>query len=168
MASAFQVAKFIRSRLPGTNAFKLQKLLYYAQAWSLVWRDRTMFTEAVQARTHGPVVPEVWADISHNAGHGIANASELNADDAGVVDHMLTMYGHLTGDELIVLTHAEQPWIATRRGLPSTAKSNAAIAPPLMRVYYAALWQDACESNAALNDPPAFTGSVDELAAQLA
>src|SRR5688572_8488221 len=39
---------------------KLQKLLYYAQAWALVLLDQPLFAENFQAWVHGPVLPSVY------------------------------------------------------------------------------------------------------------
>ena len=43
MASVFDAATCILSRAGGMTAMKLQKLVYYAQAWSLVWDERPLF-----------------------------------------------------------------------------------------------------------------------------
>jgi uncharacterized phage-associated protein len=53
---------------------KLQKLLYYAQAWHLALYDSSLFPERIQAWVHGPAVPPVyrrfkewaWKPISDN------------------------------------------------------------------------------------------------------
>ena len=39
---------------------KLQKLLYYAQAWHLAIYDTRLFPERFQAWVHGPVIPEIY------------------------------------------------------------------------------------------------------------
>jgi uncharacterized phage-associated protein len=39
---------------------KLQKLLYYAQGHHLALEDTPLFREAIQAWSHGPVVPDVY------------------------------------------------------------------------------------------------------------
>ena len=39
---------------------KLQKLCYYAQAWSLVWDDTPLFDEEFYAWTNGPVCKELF------------------------------------------------------------------------------------------------------------
>ena len=40
MASVHDVAAFILADLGWVGAMKLQKLVYYAQAWSLVWDEQ--------------------------------------------------------------------------------------------------------------------------------
>jgi len=43
MAKVHDVAAYIIFRLRSVDAMKLQKLLYYSQAWSLVWDSRPLF-----------------------------------------------------------------------------------------------------------------------------
>ena len=45
MANVFDVAKYILEKQGDMSTMKLQKLCYYAQAWSLVWDDRELFPE---------------------------------------------------------------------------------------------------------------------------
>jgi len=49
-------------RLAGDDMthLKLQKLIYFAQAWHLANTGEPLFREDMQAWTHGPVVPSVW------------------------------------------------------------------------------------------------------------
>src|SRR5437016_8859052 len=39
---------------------KLQKLLYYAQAWYLALHNEPLFPESIEAWVHGPAVPPVY------------------------------------------------------------------------------------------------------------
>jgi uncharacterized phage-associated protein len=67
MANAVDVARYIRSTGTVTGGLQLQKLVYYAQAWHLVWNGRPLFDEAIDAWKLGPVVPEVRRDYeAHN------------------------------------------------------------------------------------------------------
>ena len=46
---------------------KLHKLIYYAQAWSLVWDEKPLFHETIEAWPSGPVVPVLYDhDIHHD------------------------------------------------------------------------------------------------------
>ena len=60
MVSAHDVAAYILKERGPLSAMKLQKLVYYSQAWSLVWDDRQLFGEAVEAWANGPVVRELY------------------------------------------------------------------------------------------------------------
>ena len=43
---------------------KLQKLLYYAQAWYLALHNEPLFPESIEAWVHGPAVPPVYGNCS--------------------------------------------------------------------------------------------------------
>ncbi|HBY79059.1 MAG TPA: hypothetical protein DEG47_19150, partial [Cyanobacteria bacterium UBA11148] len=60
MARAVDVAKYILTKTGEMTAMKLQKLVYYSQAWSLVWDESPLFDEDIQAWANGPVVPILY------------------------------------------------------------------------------------------------------------
>ncbi|WP_328689855.1 DUF4065 domain-containing protein [Streptomyces phaeochromogenes] len=45
---------------PAMTAMKLQKLVYYCQAWHLAWEGRASFPEAIRAWASGPVCPALY------------------------------------------------------------------------------------------------------------
>lgn len=55
ISTARDVAGLILARLGPMDAWKLQKLTYYAQAWSLAWDGRPLFADRVEAWANGPV-----------------------------------------------------------------------------------------------------------------
>jgi uncharacterized phage-associated protein len=120
---------------------KLQKLLYYAQAWNLAFSDECLFAEDIEAWVHGPVVPRVFRrfkalgwktiDTKVNPLHGPYLASHLKL--------ILTAYGSFSATQLERLTHSEDPWRIARNGIPSDVSSNAVISHKSMKMYYKAL-----------------------------
>ena len=60
MASANDVAAYLLQECGSMTAMKMQKLVYYSQAWSLVWDDAPLFTERIEAWANGPVVPTLY------------------------------------------------------------------------------------------------------------
>src|SRR3954467_14546921 len=60
MATAHDVAAYILRKQGEMTAMKLQKLVYYSQAWSLVWDEEPLFKEPIQAWANGPVVPALY------------------------------------------------------------------------------------------------------------
>ena len=61
-ASRF-IVRFCREHGDGVSNLKLQKLLYYAQAWNLAIHSKLLFNDPIQAWVHGPVVPSVWHEF---------------------------------------------------------------------------------------------------------
>jgi uncharacterized phage-associated protein len=61
VTTAQEVANYFIRRAHDSGEFisnlKLQKLLYYSQAWHLAIFDRRLFPERFQAWVHGPVIP---------------------------------------------------------------------------------------------------------------
>src|SRR4051794_36616383 len=60
MATAHDVAASILQSRGEMTTLKLHFLTYYAQAWSLVWDERPLFDEILEARPHGPVVAALY------------------------------------------------------------------------------------------------------------
>src|SRR5436305_14795852 len=60
MANVFDVAKYILTKTGTMTAMKLQKLVYYSQAWSLVWDEAPLFPERIEAWANGPVVRALY------------------------------------------------------------------------------------------------------------
>lgn len=140
--SAHDVAAYILARCGTMSAMKLQKLLYYSQAWSLVWDERPMFGERIEAWANGPVVPDIYAQ--HRGEFAIGrwpsgDAERLNEDQRETVDAVLGYYAAKSAQYLSELTHNEEPWKDARDGLPAGARSNAEITHAAMAEYYGSL-----------------------------
>jgi uncharacterized phage-associated protein len=142
--TASNVAKFILMRFQANRSslinLKLQKLLYYSQAWHLAFTGEALFHDRIEAWIHGPVVPTVfgeykqfgWSPIS------IADGGTLHADGELVahVDNVLRAYGSMNAWQLERLSHSESPWREARGGLPPDAPSKNVITEESMRAFY--------------------------------
>lgn len=144
MASAHDVAAYILEDQGSTSTWKLQKLLYYSQAWHLTWRDEPLFPERIEAWANGPVVRALYAghrkQFSVSEWEGSADA--LSKEERKTVDAVLAAYGHLSGRQLSFLTHMEAPWRDARGDLGATERSTAEITQPAMQAFYLALDAD--------------------------
>ena len=60
MVNVFDVANYILNTVGQVTSMKLQKLVYYSQAWSLAWDDLPLFEEDFQAWANGPVCPVLF------------------------------------------------------------------------------------------------------------
>lgn len=126
------------------SAMKLQKLVYYSQAWSLAWDDKPLFPEEIQAWVHGPVVKELYRD--HRGKYMVepsdfpsGDASRLDAEQVETIDSVLSSYGRMSAGQLSELTHAELPWKRARSGLESGDPGTFAISHESMQEYYSSL-----------------------------
>jgi uncharacterized phage-associated protein len=105
--SAHDVAAVIRARLPHIGDVKLQKLLYYCQGHHLAHFDEPLFGEPISAWDMGPVVVSVW-----RAGKGEAPPVVEVTDEGALntIGYVISRYGDLTGRELALMSHGEDPW----------------------------------------------------------
>jgi uncharacterized phage-associated protein len=144
MATIFDVAKYITAKTGEVSAMKLQKLMYYSQAWNLVWEEEPLFTDDFQAWANGPVLPTLYArhrgmfkvDASLFAD---ADSTKLTASESGNIDKVLDFYGDKTAQWLSNLTHQENPWLTARGTLPVGAASEAVIPLASIHEYYSSL-----------------------------
>ena len=142
MASAHDVARYILERAGQMSAMKLQKLVYYSQAWHLVWRGRPLFPEAIEAWAKGPVVRELYnvhRGYFDVAGWPQGSSGALAGDEKDSIDRVLSFYSSRDANWLSELTHRERPWKEARTGVRDGARSTAEIEPKAMREYYASL-----------------------------
>lgn len=147
MATVFDVARYILQKTGPLSTMKLQKLVYYAQAWSLVWDDppeAPLFGEAIQAWAMGPVVPALFE--VHRGLFSISadrlpsgDGNKLTRNQRDTVDRVLDFYGKRSAQWLSDLAHNEEPWILARKGIPEGQRGNAEISLDSMRNYYESL-----------------------------
>lgn len=124
------------------SAIKLQKLVYYSQAWHLVWEDEPLFKARIEAWANGPVVPTLYRE--HRGTFTVStwqkgSVGNLTASQRESIDAVLKHYGGKTAFWLSELTHKEQPWRSARAGLSPGARSNHEITPAAMAEYYGSL-----------------------------
>lgn len=142
MANVNDVAAAILQRQGAMSTWKLQKLVYYCQAWHLVWEEEPLFNDEIQAWANGPVVPALYA--THRGTFTIESwpqgkAERLAPNEAGTVEAVLKTYGHRPGYWLSELTHRERPWVEARQGLANGERGNRPITHEAMADYYSSL-----------------------------
>jgi uncharacterized phage-associated protein len=117
---------------------KLQKLLYYAQAWFLALHDKPLFGERLEAWVHGPVVPPVYGDFKAYSWQPIQVSTTPEVGDLlrAHLDEVMDVYGGMSAYDLEKLTHSEEPWLKARRGIEMDQPSNAVISHDDMRTFY--------------------------------
>jgi uncharacterized phage-associated protein len=96
---------------------KLQKMLYYAQGHYLAEHHQPLFSDKIQAWSHGPVVPAVYHEFKDCGSSTIA----LDDDDPFAWDdvdpattdflsRVWNTYGGYSAGRLRNMTHEEPPW----------------------------------------------------------
>jgi uncharacterized phage-associated protein len=121
---------------------KLQKLVYYCQAWSLAWTGEPLFNEPIEAWRDGPVVPILFARHKYSVEVDAiedADPSAFSEAQLDTIDSVLGFYGDRSANDLIKSSHSEQPWIDARRGLMPWQSGNQVISHASMREFYRSL-----------------------------
>ncbi|GFO82207.1 MAG: hypothetical protein A49_18340 [Methyloceanibacter sp.] len=141
MTTVCDVAAYILEQAGPMTAWKLQKLVYYSQAWSLVWDQRPMFDEPIEAWANGPVCPALY--YKHRGRFMVSDIDgepdELDDDAVDTVEAVLTFYGDKHPQWLSDLTHSEAPWREARGDLPPGANCSTEITHDAMAAYYESL-----------------------------
>ncbi|MBK0009871.1 SocA family protein [Bacillus sp. S35] len=142
-----QVALYFRNRSLEGKEFsithlKLQKLVYYAQAWSMAIYGERLIDSELEAWLHGPVSRELYSEYRDFGFQEIPPVDRLNFQindqDSDVLEGVWRLYGKYDGKYLETLTHQEAPWInAWSKGMNETIEVND------MREYYRGLLQGA-------------------------
>ena len=145
MISALDVAQYILLKLGPMTTMKLQKLVYYCEAWSLVWDEKRLFSEKIEAWANGPVIPRLFN--MHRKQFQVrrilgGNSRNLNAKQRETVDAVLEYYGDKSSQWLADLAHMEDPWRLARKGLSTGERGNREITRASMMEYYSSLQPD--------------------------
>jgi uncharacterized phage-associated protein len=142
MATVHDVAAYILARKGTMTAMKLQKLVYYSQAWSLVWDSKPLFDSRIEAWVNGPVVRDLY-DLHRREfevsqwPHG--SATSLTQEQRETIDGVLSFYGDRSSQWLSDLTHMERPWCDARKGMLPGERGSVEITPAAMAEYYGGL-----------------------------
>jgi uncharacterized phage-associated protein len=138
------------------DQLKLQKLVYFAQAWHLAVTGQPLFFQTVLAWPHGPVIRDVYHEFKkygRNAIDGRATYRELT--DTGertpiaatfpeqteqVLRRVWDVYHNYSGVELSSMAHLEgTPWDQMVGQLKPEQRRDIPIPNRLMREYYSRL-----------------------------
>ena len=151
--SKYIVAKFDNVGDLVTNK-KLQKLLYYTEAWSLVYQ-KSIIEENFEAWIHGPVITNVYHKYkqfgyspiqldyegldSSKLIKKIVKENKIEKKQIELIDAVLGKYGVLTSYELEMLSHSEKPWIETRKNITPFEHCSNVIDKDLIKTFYSSL-----------------------------
>lgn len=129
---------------------KLQKLLYYVQAWSYGINKKPMFEGGFEAWVHGPVNRMIYDRFNQTKylyseiglQDRLNKEVKLSEEDAVHVDFILENYNKYSGAELESLSHSELPWISTRGDIGVNDRCDKVITSELMMAYYGKRWEE--------------------------
>jgi uncharacterized phage-associated protein len=125
---------------------KLQKLMYYAQAWHITIFNEPLFDKDFEAWVHGPVLADLYHEYKSFKWHPIEREdledkfkiieSQLDKELKEFMEELCDEYFGLTAYELERLTHSEAPWKNARSGLTPDQSSSEEISRDDMKDFY--------------------------------
>jgi len=126
---------------------KLQKLLYYAQAWALVLLGQSLFDEDFQAWAHGPVLRSVYDRFKGSGYQPLPAPSKRNLrrfepEVESLLEDISRSYGLHTAKALEEQTHCEEPWLAARGNRAPGAQCRTVISRESMKKFFGEMYLD--------------------------
>jgi uncharacterized phage-associated protein len=144
-----ELANYILAKVGSMTHLKLQKLVYYAEAYHLAYFEKSIIDDHFEAWLHGPVSRKLWDHIK-----GVANVydsimcpgdknvliknfkNKVTKDQLELINDVLKEYGQESSYALECMTHAEDPWRNAREGYAPGDKCEKIIDKKLMKRYY--------------------------------
>lgn len=144
------LADYILMNYSPMSHLKLQKLLYYCEAYHLAAFNSPLIEENFEAWVHGPVCREIFNNYKNKAvlykdltfeGDGSKVLEEfysnkLTSDQLDLLNDVLKTLNTWSAFELENATHEERPWIKARAGYHSGEKCSEIISKELMMEFY--------------------------------
>lgn len=116
----------------GISNLKLQKLLYFVQAYFLIQTGHPCFKDKIEAWDFGPVVPVAYREFKGFAGMDIPTLKSyiafdenyiwntkhiefeencIDNDDKTLIDKIVDEFSNYSATDLVELTQHQTPWI---------------------------------------------------------
>ncbi len=122
--------------------FKMQKLLYYAQGWYIVFNKKKLFDDEFEAWVRGPTIKRLY-NLFREVTERNRNPIPVPSDRPKISKHVRKFlkeiwktFGDFEAFELETMTHSELPWINARKGLKSTEESHNVISIKDIRSHF--------------------------------
>ena len=149
MVNAFDVAEYILYKCHSMTAMKLQKIVYYSQAWHLAWTENPLFLERIEAWRDGPVIVALFEchkgqfklEDGFFSKKSKAVINNLSDDQKDIIDRVINYYGDKDPHWLSQLTHLEEPWKKARErsGIQMGENCSEEITHQSMSDYYSSI-----------------------------
>ncbi len=136
----------------GISNLKLQKILYFIQAFFLVNKDQPCFKDEIEAWDFGPVVRNVYKEYKRYGGSVIPTIKTyiecqdddfwsskvknyddtlINEDDKELIKDVVDAFRDFSASDLVRITHKQTPWKEAY-----AEKKNGKITIKAMREYF--------------------------------
>ena len=143
------LSNYILKHYGPMSHLKLQKLLFYCDAYCLAYFHKELVDDKFEAWAHGPVSRKVfdqlkgqavlYTDVAYSETPGIDVDKEfdgLASTQKELICNVLGQLSKWSGLELEMATHRELPWQAARQGCSEAEKCHVEIDKELTAKYY--------------------------------
>jgi len=120
----------------GITNLKLQKVLYFAQAYYLANFKKPLFKESIEAWKYGPVVPSLYHKLKRYKSDSIItekDESSISEEDKNILQQVWNIFGGYSTSRLVDIVHAHTPW------KESFESDNKIISNKAIKEYYSPL-----------------------------
>lgn len=156
MDLAHIVTHYINQKGDSVSPKKLQKLLYYIDAWHYVHLGKPILEEDFQAWVHGPVLPSLYHELKQYGFNNLEVIAEehdtvdreveaviekngLTDEQLGLIYSVLDTYGTMSSFQLEILSHKEAPWLEARGETKPHESCKTKISKERMREFYSSI-----------------------------
>lgn len=105
----------------GISNLKLQKILYFIQAYFLIKQpSRCCFDDRIEAWDFGPVVPKAYREYKQFGSSDIPTIMDfeksdsngcITGEDKNLIKTVIDKFADYSATDLVGLTHNQSPWI---------------------------------------------------------
>lgn len=142
------LSNYILKHYGPMSHLKLQKLVYYCDAYSLAYFGKPLITDDFEAWVHGPVCrrlydslkdkSKLYSDVAYTTDKTDVDKefATLTFDQQSLINNILSQLSSWSSFELEASTHQEDPWKNARRGYNEADKCSVIINKDDMKEYY--------------------------------
>lgn len=143
------LVNYVAYKLGTYSHFKIQKSIYYLQAYHLAQFGTPLIEEDFEAWVHGPVIRKLWKEFRSK---GIAAYEDLkysgtatdakkikkmvSSEQLAYIDEMIGELKKVTALQLEAMTHEETPWKKARVGLKHSEAGRNVISKNSIKLYF--------------------------------
>ena len=146
---SIELSKYILALAGNAAHLKLQKLVYYTEAYHLAYFEESLIDDQFEAWLHGPVSRKLWnyykersniydpiiCDVDRDT--LIADVErKLTEDQIELINDVFKEYGQESAYALECMTHKEGPWLNARKGYAADDKCEVVIDKETMKTFY--------------------------------
>jgi uncharacterized phage-associated protein len=148
---SLKLSEYILYKGGAMSHLKLQKILYYIQAYHLGYFEMPLIDDEFEAWVHGPVSRKLYNNVKGSSvlykevGYDNENGKEnpevylknkLTEEQVDLIDDVINELKDMSGFELESLTHSEAPWLEAREGVSISERCENIISQESMKEYY--------------------------------